>query len=206
MPRDKTPYSIYTRFLRQQRLEMEMELVVSGHRKKGMRFERTKERILCWWKCSEFWLCQCLHFDSEFTIFCKMLLKGSRIWHSKTYHFGKEIILNWRQLRSSRYNKGSLFSFISLKAGHTFIKMHPPSSRKDRKQWPEATRDYYLPRDGSRGMYITNISIYIFSSTSSLIYLLMHACMHAKSLQSCPTLCDPLDCSTLGSSVHGILQ
>ena len=47
MPRDKTPYSIYTRFLRQQRLEMEMELVVSGHRKKGMRFERTKERILC---------------------------------------------------------------------------------------------------------------------------------------------------------------
>ena len=27
-----------------------------------------------------------------------------------------------------------------------------------------------------------------------------------KSLQSCPTLCDPLDCSPPGSSVHGILQ
>ena len=24
--------------------------------------------------------------------------------------------------------------------------------------------------------------------------------------QSCPTLCDPMDCSPLGSSVHGILQ
>ena len=24
--------------------------------------------------------------------------------------------------------------------------------------------------------------------------------------QSCPTLCDPTDCSPLGSSVHGILQ
>ena len=24
--------------------------------------------------------------------------------------------------------------------------------------------------------------------------------------QSCPTLCDPIDCSTTGSSVHGILQ
>ena len=24
--------------------------------------------------------------------------------------------------------------------------------------------------------------------------------------QSCPTLCDPMDCSLLGSSVHGILQ
>ena len=30
--------------------------------------------------------------------------------------------------------------------------------------------------------------------------------MHAKSPQSCPTLCDPRDCSLPGSSVHGILQ
>ena len=30
--------------------------------------------------------------------------------------------------------------------------------------------------------------------------------MQAKSLQSCPALCDPMDCSPLGSSVHGILQ
>ena len=27
-----------------------------------------------------------------------------------------------------------------------------------------------------------------------------------KSAQSCPTLCDPVDCSLPGSSVHGILQ
>ena len=27
-----------------------------------------------------------------------------------------------------------------------------------------------------------------------------------KSLQSCPTLCNPMDCSPPGSSVHGILQ
>ena len=31
-------------------------------------------------------------------------------------------------------------------------------------------------------------------------------CMHAKSLQLCPTLGDPMDCSLPGSSVHGILQ
>ena len=30
--------------------------------------------------------------------------------------------------------------------------------------------------------------------------------MCAKSLQSCLTLCDPMDCSPPGSSVHGILQ
>ena len=28
----------------------------------------------------------------------------------------------------------------------------------------------------------------------------------AKSLQLCPTLCDPMDCSPPGFSVHGILQ
>ena len=32
------------------------------------------------------------------------------------------------------------------------------------------------------------------------------ACMHAKSHQSCPSLCNPMDCSLPGSSVHGILQ
>ena len=50
--------------------------------------------------------------------------------------------------------------------------------------------------------------------TNSKTYLLehcFHTCTHtpvaaAKSLQSCPTLCDPIDCSPPGSSVHGILQ
>ena len=31
-------------------------------------------------------------------------------------------------------------------------------------------------------------------------------CMHAKSPQLCLTLCNPMDCSPPGSSVHGILQ
>ena len=35
---------------------------------------------------------------------------------------------------------------------------------------------------------------------------LKNACVCAKSLQSCPTLSDPMDCSPPGSSVHGILQ
>ena len=34
----------------------------------------------------------------------------------------------------------------------------------------------------------------------------LFVCVHAKSLQSCPTLCDPMDCSLPGSSSHGILQ
>ena len=31
-------------------------------------------------------------------------------------------------------------------------------------------------------------------------------CVYVKSLQLCPTLCDPMDGSPPGSSVHGILQ
>ena len=34
----------------------------------------------------------------------------------------------------------------------------------------------------------------------------VRACVHAKTLQSCLTLCDPMDCSLPVSSVHGILQ
>ena len=30
--------------------------------------------------------------------------------------------------------------------------------------------------------------------------------MRAKLIQLCPTLCDPMDCSLPGSSLHGILQ
>ena len=33
-----------------------------------------------------------------------------------------------------------------------------------------------------------------------------HICVCVKSLQSCVTLCDPMDCSLPGSSVHRILQ
>ena len=35
---------------------------------------------------------------------------------------------------------------------------------------------------------------------------MLYVCVRAKSLQSCPTPWDPMDCSPPGSSVHGILQ
>ena len=41
---------------------------------------------------------------------------------------------------------------------------------------------------------------------SALSVLTQYACMHAQSLQLCPTLCNPMDCSPPGSSVHGIFQ
>ena len=38
------------------------------------------------------------------------------------------------------------------------------------------------------------------------VLIVFYICMHAKSLQLCPTLCDPMDYSPPGSSVHGISQ
>ena len=49
----------------------------------------------------------------------------------------------------------------------------------------------------------------INSSVLSFLYSPTLTSIHAtaaKSLQSCPTLWDPIDCSPPGSSVHGILQ
>ena len=42
------------------------------------------------------------------------------------------------------------------------------------------------------------------AATTATIYT--YTCVCAKSLQLCLTLCNPRDCSSLGSSVHGILQ
>ena len=45
-----------------------------------------------------------------------------------------------------------------------------------------------------------------FSPSTVELRNTLHVCMHAQSLQSCPTLCDPMDCCRPASSVHGILQ
>ena len=43
----------------------------------------------------------------------------------------------------------------------------------------------------------------MYVCTSVFTYICVCECEVA---QSCPTLCDPVDCSPPGSSVHGILQ
>ena len=50
------------------------------------------------------------------------------------------------------------------------------------------------------------IYIYIYIHTRVCVCVCVCVCVHAKSLQSCLTLCNPMDCSPPGSSVHGILQ
>ena len=47
---------------------------------------------------------------------------------------------------------------------------------------------------------------FFFCQNSCLQCFYWVPCMHAKTVPSCPTLCDPVDCSPPGSPVHGVLQ
>ena len=53
--------------------------------------------------------------------------------------------------------------------------------------------------------YLDILSYMIFPATP-LNSAKIGGISHAKSLQLCPTLCDPMDHRLLGSSVYGILQ
>ena len=59
-------------------------------------------------------------------------------------------------------------------------------------------------------IFLTQGSNLVLLHYKQILYRLSHsslpACLSDESLQLCPTLCDPMDRSLLGSSVHGILQ
>ena len=59
---------------------------------------------------------------------------------------------------------------------------------------------HYLSLHNSRSLQTHLLFPFIQHRTASFV------CVYAKLLQSHPTLCNPMHCSTPGSSVHGILQ
>ena len=72
--------------------------------------------------------------------------------------------------------------------------------------WAEAHSQCILPHKNVQGFngyqeVTTEDLITLYEPTNPNLQS-----MHAKLLQSHPTLCNPMDCSPPGSSVHGILQ
>ena len=53
--------------------------------------------------------------------------------------------------------------------------------------------------------YLENLIAFLIPFPSLFAYS-PALCVHAKLLQLCPTLCDPVDCCLPGSSVHGVFQ
>ena len=69
----------------------------------------------------------------------------------------------------------------------------------------------YIPRSGITRSYGSSIFTTIFKNWKKKMYIFkvltcLAAAASPKSLQSCPTLCDPTDGSPSGSPVPGILQ
>ena len=50
------------------------------------------------------------------------------------------------------------------------------------------------------------LGAFYLNHVGTRLYIYVHAAAAAKSLQSCPTLCDPIDGSPPGFPVSGILQ
>ena len=60
--------------------------------------------------------------------------------------------------------------------------------------------------NSSATQYVVASSFHVFFPWCSDLANGITMCMHAKSLQSCLTLCNPMNCSPPGSSVHRSLQ
>ena len=55
-------------------------------------------------------------------------------------------------------------------------------------------------------IFLTLIVVYVSCSQDEVEKSFAKTVLIRASVQSCPALCDPMDCSPPGSSVHGILQ
>ena len=63
-----------------------------------------------------------------------------------------------------------------------------------------------IPSTRSQPLLPLPMFAHCLPSATAILFWQFFACVRAQSLQSCPTLCNPMDCSLPGSSVHGILQ
>ena len=96
-----------------------------------------------------------------------------------------------------------------ITGGHTFpmtecpiINLYPlsmPPPKPDASQVGKINDRFYTPFTVTR--FSPSVELRL---KAEMRFICAH--VHAKSLQSCPALCDPMDNSLPGSSVHGILQ
>ena len=123
------------------------------------------------------------------------------------------LILNLRvfryrnvSLRVFSYNRhcSSAFQWMRQLWQEACLQARTFRNRIQSKPWlipcqeqPHQANPFTLMSSGMMMNTIMFVSLHIF---------LQSPCLRAKLLQSCPTLCDPVNHSPAGSSVHGILQ
>ena len=89
------------------------------------------------------------------------------------------------------------------------MKVKSESEVAQSRPTPSDPMDCSLPGSSVHGTFQARVlewGAIAFSNASTNNIILVNNIAIAKSLQSCPTLCDPIDGSPPGSSVPGILQ
>ena len=80
-------------------------------------------------------------------------------------------------------------------------------AKKELREWREEKQmratERHTDRQTDRDWQGPMAVLFLPFPSQVLLWSLMHVCMHAKLIQWCPTLCDPMGCSPSGSSVHG---
>ena len=134
------------------------------------------------------WLLSCVQF------FCNSMdcsLPGSSV-----HGIFQARILEWVAIALSRKSSRPWDrTCVSCLAGRFFTTEPPAKTEQSTVLWEPKGYNDWLPRRGKTGGF-RNIRMGSWRITAAA----------AKSLQSCPTLCDPIDGSPPGSPVPGILQ
>ena len=71
--------------------------------------------------------------------------------------------------------------------------------------WHRSQYNYAIPANKGASETFSNFSKTLYQVRCKFALFIMYVCMLSH-VQSCLTLCDPMDCSPPGSSVHGILR
>ena len=96
------------------------------------------------------------------------------------------------------YTRVCLFNLLRLNTPRG-LEMEIVLSRTDN---PALQLEKNVPLSQGHCLYLGKIN----SEANLSLYIVAAAAAAAKSLQSCPTLCDPIDGSPPGSPIPGILQ
>ena len=152
--------------------------------------------MLCWFLCYTFcitmWIC------CKYTYIPSLLsLPCTPLDHHRP--------LGWAPMLHSRLPLASYFTHGSVRTSVLLSWFISPSPSPVGSTSPSSTSvSQFLP---CRWVHQYHFSVFhIYALVYDICFSLWLAAAAAKSLQSCPTLCDPIDSSPPGSSVPGILQ
>ena len=136
----------------------------------------------------------------QFLSFYKSLLQ----WKTSQYKF-----LNFLKAANASWNfKVKNYILLNLYKCVWMWNFFNPLIEKRPGQKFQAFYNWIIhPVKGKKDVVVFKDHFEIWKNDPGSVYFFpLTPCMCAKLLQSCPTLCNPMDCSLPGSSVYGILQ